>query len=199
MKGKGGFIVLIILGILLITGFALIANRTPKAVDQTQDISELDELLNKNISSSYPPTPREVVKLYNRYILELYGEDGYNLEDSDIRGLGGKLRCLYDDELLSENPEDSYYMELATDIVMHQASQKTMLQTSVADTIDVKYITIDKKDGTPSRDGATITASYFAKKGNSDFTRTYQRFLLRKDDKGNWKILGFKQISESEL
>ena len=37
------------------------------------------------------------------------------------------------------------------------------------------------------------TASYFIKNGSS-YTKTYQKYVLRKDDDGDWKILTFYKI-----
>ena len=53
--------------------------------------------------------------------------------------------------------------------------------------IDVKYMT-DNGD-----DIAYVTASYFIKTGSS-YTKTYQEYVLRKDDDGDWKILTFYKI-----
>lgn len=189
MKKKGGIIALVVVAIVVVVVFAIIAYRRPKNVQDTKVITEVEELISKDIEFNYPATPREVVKLYNRYLIALYGENGYSASADSIKKLGAKMRQLYDEELLGINPESTYYSALEADIVSEQNAGKVMLQANVADSNKVKYIEIDEKDC------ATITASYFTKENNTNFTRTYEAFLLRKDSKGRWKILGFQQYS----
>ncbi len=188
MKKKGGIVGLIIGVIIIVVVFAVIAYRSPKQVDQATEVTELEELSKKNIDANYPATPREVVKLYNRYLLVLYGEQGYTISKDDLKQLGSKMRILYDEELLGINPESTYYTALESEVYADQASGKVMLQTNVADSAEVEYLTIDGKKC------ATLAASYFTKKNNKDFTKTYQQYLLRKDPNGKWKILGFQQF-----
>lgn len=188
MKKKGGIVGLIIGVIIIVVVFAVIAYRSPKQVDQVTEVTELEELSKKNIDANYPATPREVVKLYNRYLLVLYGEQGYTISKDELKQLGSKMRMLYDDELLGINPESTYYTALENEIYADQASGKVMLQTNVSDSAEVEYLTIDGKKC------ATLSASYFTKKNNKDFTKTYQQYLLRKDPNGKWKILGFQQF-----
>ena len=40
---------------------------------------------------------------------------------------------------------------------------------------------------------AYVTASYFIK-GDDNYSKTYQEYVLRKDEDGNWKILVFYQV-----
>ena len=73
MKGKRSIIIVAIVVALIVAAFAYVSIRTPKTVESTKEISELDELMSKNIQTVYPATPREVIKLYNRYVLYLHG------------------------------------------------------------------------------------------------------------------------------
>ena len=68
-----------------------------------------------------------------------------------------------------------------------------MIQANVCDSNEVDYIDVE------GASGALLEASYFVKKGSKEFTRTYQQFLLRKDDSGNWKILGFVKVGRGEI
>ena len=62
-----------------------------------------------------------------------------------------------------------------------------MANTTVSESNEIEYKTVKK------RECAYVTASYFVREGKS-FTRTYQEYILRKDGKGNWKILGYHQV-----
>ena len=191
-KKRGGVIVLILIAVLVIGAVALIAYRTPKTAEEATEVTEKGELMSKNIAANYPSTPREVMKLYNRYMLCLYGAQGSELTDDEVRALGKKLRELYDEELLEINPEESHLLSLAQEIAAFRADEKVMIQANVCDSNEVDYIDVD------GASGALVEASYFMKEGTKEFTRTYQQFLLRKDDSGNWKILSFVKVNGGE-
>lgn len=191
-KKQGGVILLVILAVLLVGAFAVVAYRTPKSSEEIE-LSQKDELLNKNILANYPSTPREVLKLFNRFIVVLYGTDSEELTSEEQQALGVKLRDLYDEELLEANPQDTNLTNLAQELLSFQSNAKVLLQANVCDSNEVEYISIDGVDG------ALVDVSYFIKANSKKFTRTYQRFLLRKDDAGQWKILGFDKIDEENV
>lgn len=191
-KKRGGVIILILIAVLIVGAFAFVAYRTPKTAEEATKVSEKDELMNKNIDVNYPSTPREVMKLYNRYILCLYGAEGGSLTDDEVRALGSKMREMYDEELLTENPEEAHFLNLTQELVAFRGDGKVMIQANVCDSNEVDYIDVEDASGT------LVEASYFIKKGSKEFTRTYQRYLMRKDDSGDWKILGFVQVNKGE-
>jgi uncharacterized membrane protein len=188
-RKRGGLIVLIVIAVLIIGAFAFVALRTPRTVEDATEVSELDELLNKDVSANYPATPREVLKLYNRYLLCLYGVDGEELTDTQVQELGKKMRELYDEELLESNTEEINLSNLEQELASFQKADKVMIQTNVGDSNDVDYIDVD------GADGALLQASYFIREGSKEFSRTYQQYLLRKDDEGDWKILSFVKVN----
>ena len=104
-----------------------------------------------------------------------------------------KMRQMYDEELLEANPEESHLQSLEQEIAAFQADDKVMIQANVCDSNEVDYIDVDGSSG------ALLEASYFIKKGTKEFSRTYQQFLLRKDEGGNWKILGFVKVNGGEV
>ena len=94
---------------------------------------------------------------------------------------------LLDEELRDNNPKEEYLANLQLDIENYKKNKKSISQTDVCDTNDVLYKKIDGDDI------AYVTASYFMKEDGS-FNKTYQQFVLRKDEEGKWKILVFYQI-----
>lgn len=191
-KKRGGVIVLILIAVLIVGAFALVAYRTPKTVEEATEVTEVSALMSKNIEAGYPSTPREVLKLYNRYMLCLYGVDSDQLKDEEVRALGMKMRQMFDDELMEENPENAHLQKLTQEIVAFQADDKVMIQANVCDSNEVDYIDIE------GASGALVEGSYFIKKGSKEFSRTYQQYLMRKDATGKWKILGFVKVNEGE-
>lgn len=192
-KKRVGVIVLILVAVLIVGLFAVVAYRTPKSAEDAVELTELDELLNMNITASYPATPREVMKLYNRYMVCLYGAESSELKDDQVRALGKKMREMYDEELLGSNPEESHLLSLSQELETFRNDKKVMIQANVCDSNEVEYINVD------GASGALLEVSYFVKKGTKDFSRTYQQFLLRKDKTGKWKILGFVKVNGGEV
>lgn len=192
-KKRGGMILLILIAVLIVGAFALVAYRTPKTAEEATEVTEKDALMSKNIEVSYPSTPREVLKLYNRYMVCLYGVESDQLTDDEVRTLGIKMRQMYDEELLEANQQESHLQRLTQEIVAFQADEKVMIQANVCDSNEVDYIDVD------GASGALLEASYFIKKGSKEFSRTYQQYLLRKDANGNWKILGFVKVNGGEM
>lgn len=192
-KKRGGVILLILIAVLIVGAFALVAYRTPKTAEEATEVTEKDALMSKNIEVSYPSTPREVLKLYNRYMVCLYGVESDQLTDDEVRTLGIKMRQMYDEELLEANQQESHLQKLTQEIVAFQADEKVMIQANVCDSNEVDYIDVE------GASGALLEASYFIKKGSKDFSRTYQQYLMRKDANGNWKILGFVKVNGGEM
>ena len=192
-KKRGGVILLILIAVLIVGAFALVAYRTPKTAEAATEVTEKDALMSKNIAVSYPSTPREVLKLYNRYMVCLYGVESDQLTDDEVRTLGIKMRQMYDEELLEANPQESHLQKLTQEIVAFQADEKVMIQANVCDSNEVDYIDVE------GASGALLEASYFIKKGSKEFSRTYQQYLMRKDANGNWKILGFVKVNGGEM
>ena len=193
MRKRGGVIVLILMAVLVIGAFAFVAYRTPKTAEEATEVTEKAELMSRNIAANYPSTPREVMKLYNRYMLCLYGADSSELTDDEVRALGRKLREMFDDELLEANPEEVHLLSLSQEIAAFRTDEKVMIQANVCDSNEVDYIDVD------GASGALLESSYFVKKGTKEFSRTYQQFLLRKDKNGNWRILGFVKVNGGEV
>ena len=191
-KRRIGVVLVCIVAVLIVGAFAFVAYRTPKSAADTTQVTEKDELMYKDISADYPKTPREVLKLYNRYLLMLYGSQGEELSEDEVRTLGTKMRELYDDELLEMNPEDTQLLSLQQELNTFHKSEKVMIQANVCSSNEVEYIDIGEASG------ARAQASYFIKKGSQEFTRTYQQFLMRKDAQGEWKILGFEKVNGGE-
>ena len=75
MKGKRIIIVVLLLACAGVGYYYYLSNQKTDTTEPATKVSELDELLNKNIETNYPSTPRELMKLYNRYLLCLYNED----------------------------------------------------------------------------------------------------------------------------
>lgn len=172
-----------VLSIALIVGFYYyMTHRPAKAAEDDVKITQLHQVLTKKLDSAYPPTPREVIKFYNRIIECAYGDE-YTSEQFDQ--LASQARMLMDQELLDSNPQDTYKSQLQKEISSYKENSMKILQTRVCDTDDVRFREIEGKKC------AYVLATYFIKTGKSDFSKTYQSYLLRQDKDKHWKILAY--------
>lgn len=151
--------------------------------------SEIQKLLEKEINESYPATPREVVKLYSRYTKCIYNE---KLSDDEISKLAEKVQMLYDAELLQNNPFDEYLYDLKLDISEYHSSERRITSYSVDSGDNVVTWTDDGKEY------ARLVASYTLRE-DSAYNKTFEEFLLRKDEENRWKILGFRLTDSEDL
>jgi hypothetical protein len=148
-------------------------------VEDNIELTETQKIITKNLDKDYPMTPREVVKFYNRISLCMCNED---FSDDELKSLCDQMLKLLDAELVEANPADQYYESAKAEVEQDHENSKTIMSSSVSDTNDVQYQTVDGDEC------AYVTASYFINE-NKKYSRTYQTFVLRKDDDGNWKIL----------
>lgn len=169
---------------LVVGAFYYFSVQKRNSVEDMVELTEVQKVITKDIDTNYPATPREVVKLYNRIIACFYNE---TCTEEEIEGLGNQARKLFDKELLANNPEDQYFTALKEDIEDYHEKSKTIVSSSVSDSNDVNFQTVDGDEC------AYVNASYFMNEKNQ-YNRTYQMYVLRKDEDGNWKILVFYQI-----
>lgn len=155
-----------------------------------ENLTEVEKVLVKDLKRDYPKTPREVVKFYNRIVQCYYGE---KLSDKEIEDMADQMLCLLDEDLLAVNPRDQYHKSVMNDIQEYNSKNKRIVNTDVCDSNDVTYVD-DVKEGTDEVDKlAYVNASYFVN-ADGEFTNTYQQFVLRQNEDGQWKILAFYEV-----
>ena len=169
---------IVIIAIVLIAGisgtFYMVNSNSQKKVQKEKTLTDIQKITSKDLDKNYPQTPREVVKLYNK-ILSCYYKENYT--DKELDGLVEQALKLFDDELAANNPKDTYKQSVKDDAKNYSDQGITMAQTDVCDSNDVKYITDNGKKI------AYVRASYFMKEGSS-YSKTYQDYVLRQDEKG---------------
>lgn len=183
---KTGIVIIALVVIIGICGAFYAVNENSKKESQKEaSLTEIQKITTKDLDANYPQTPREVVKFYNK-IVDSYYKDQYT--DDELDALADQALKLFDDELVQNNPKDSYKTSIVADVKNYKDQGKTIAQTDVCDSNDVKYVA-DNGDSI-----AYVTASYFIKQDNS-YSKTYQEYVLRKDSEGRWKILTFYKIA----
>ena len=93
--------------------------------DSTTKATVVQELLMRDLEKSYPPTPKEVVKLYSD-ITQCYYNQTYS--DEELEELAKMSMKLMDPELRLNNPEEAYLESLKTEIADKLAIKRITTQ-----------------------------------------------------------------------
>lgn len=169
--------------VIVITFYYYITNRT-EALEE--NISEVEVLLSKDLQTYYPATPKDVVKLYSKMLQTLYTD----LEEEQVKDLAIKIRELYDTELLENNPQEDYLNNIYTEIIEWNNAERSITNFSFIKDKEKLTSVID------GREYATILVVYTFEERAKHLEEW--RFLLRRDEAENWKILGWNKVTKGE-
>jgi len=183
-------IVFIIFAIFSLATFYYLSNI--KDDDETVEsnskiMTAVQEVLNRDLSTNYPPTPKELVKYYSE-ITRCYYSEKYS--DEELARLAIKSRELFDAELYLTQTDSQYLEALKLDIASWKKDDKVISSYSVSSSIDVNEYTYQ------GRRWAQLYCIYSVRTGTT-ITPVQERYLLRKDEQGHWKILGW-ELNEND-
>lgn len=194
MKGKGGLIKGVVVGIVLIClvggYYYYLTNRTPDKSREEKDVkvTAVQETLMRDLDKNYPPTPREVVKYFGQISQCLVGE---TCTDEEFEELALQAQRLYDDELIANKTQQQYLDDLKWDINNFKDQEIVISSYSPSSSVDVEEF---------SRDGykwAKLYCNFSLRKGTYIETNE-EVFLLRRDEDGHWKIYGWQPVEKTE-
>lgn len=187
LVGSLCLIVVVVLGVFL--ALHLREDNSIFSKDETAN-TEAQNILAKDIDRNYPATVREVVRLFSR-ISKCYHNE--TISEEEFQGLVELQRKLFDEEFLENNPLDTFTNNLAAEIDAAKAKKYQMVTWRVQKQSSVT----EWQDGTNKF--ASIVASYTMNEKEAGYTRTYEEFLLREDEKGRWKIVGWRLTEPIEI
>lgn len=183
MKKSYVVVIAIICIALIVGGYVFWMKQSEKPSDNVE-LTAVQKLITKDLEKNYPATPREVVKIYNEIISCFYNEE---YTEDELEALGNQARYLMDEELLANNPKDNYFKNLKAEIADYKRDERIIISYNLCSSNEVQFVTVDE------RECAYVKTSYFIK-DKTGHSRTYQMYVVRKDDEGNWKILVFYQV-----
>lgn len=178
-------IVLAVFIAIVVASYFFLSNRPDENVSTENDAGTLtvvQEVLARNLKTNYPPTPKEVVKYYSEITRCFYGE---KYTDEELVKLAAKSRELFDTELYNNQSDDEYLQALKREIEAYKEENKAISSYSVSSSIDVEEY---KYEG---REWAQLYCMYSVRVGTK-ITPVQEKFLLRRDEEGHWKILGWE-------
>lgn len=178
-------VVILIIAILAGLFYLDIINKSGKKKEETdKTLTEAGKLLERDLTTNYPETPRELAKYYSNITKVLFS----GLEDDEVEALAKKILELYDEEFLANNPEDKYLKDLYSEIAAWNSAGRKITNFLIVNEDEQERW---EQDG---REYANIFVSYYT----LDNRKSYQtrNYLMRKDEEGDWKILGWKYVIE---
>ena len=175
-------IVMAFLALMVLGYFYVINNRIKTVEEDVHTITPVQELLIRNLDKDYPNTPKEVVKLYSEITRCFYAEE---YDDEQLLKLAEMSRKLFDDELVANQDDESYLRALRGEIATYKKENRIISSYSVSSSADVQYYNYQGDEW------AQLIAMYSIRTGGN-IEPTKERYLLRKDVDGHWKIYGFR-------
>lgn len=191
MKRSGSvkiLVIVLILAAIVLGYFYYLGHRDRKQAEEAVAATVVQSVLMRDLEHNYPPTPKEVVKYYSE-ITECFYNEEYS--DEELTQLAIKIQQLYDADLVANKMQDQYMQDLKNEIVDMKKNKYTIASYEVSSSTDVEYFTQD------SYSCARLYCTFYLRQP-SDGTRvaSLERFVLRQDSDGHWKILGWELVED---
>ncbi len=189
-RNPAGFLIILIVFAIAVVGlFFYVANRSNVIAEgKQQQMTAVQQILSRNLDTNYPPTPKEVLKFYSEITQCFYGEE---YTDEELVKLALLSRRLFDDELVANQTDEQYLSALKMDIASWKNDKKVISSYSVSSSTDVREYSYG------GREWAQLYCIYSIRMG-TNVAPIQERFLMRKDEVGHWKILGWELVEQGE-
>ncbi len=186
--GRGKIVIIMILCLLVfLVVFYFVANG--ERHDDLEKLSATQATIQRDLSINYPQTPKAVVRYYAELSQCMY--DPANT-DEEIEAIAVQSRMLFDDELKAQQSDKEYLASLKTAIAGFLKDNRKIVSFTVSPSSEVMYSTLDIGEI------ASLYCNYTMQKNSVSYTDA-EHFLLRKDDKGRWKILGWQSAEKDNV
>ena len=115
-KGLRGILILLFAA-MAFAGIFFRLNNKQQASTEEEEVAAatpIEIALERNLSTNYPGTPKEVVKYFSE-ITQCYYNETFD-DDEQLEALARQMLKLYDDELVSYKSYEDYMFDLKSDI-----------------------------------------------------------------------------------
>ena len=180
-------LVLLIMAVTVMLLYHHMVNKV-RGTQVPETVSAVQNVLLVKLESSYPATPREVVKFYNENRQCYYNEE---YSEEEFEQLAGKAWQMYDEELIAKQDWDSFLASLKAEIESYKEKDIVISSAAPASSTDVDYYTYE------GRECANIRCAYTLREKTS-LSVVKEIYVLRKDDQGHWKILGWELMEDDD-
>ena len=188
-KGLRGILILLFAAIAFAGIFFRLSNKQPASTEEEEvvQVSPIDIALERNLTTNYPGTPKEVVKYFSE-ITQCYYNETFD-SDEQLEALARQMLKLNDDELVSYKSYEDYMFDLKSDINFYNENGYKISSYAPSQSTDVVFFTED------GFEWARLYCAYTIKSGKY-YKTINEVFVLRKDDKSHWRIYGWKEDKE---
>lgn len=189
MKRSGVISIIVTCVILaaIIGGFAFyLTHKAQTGGEEVVESTVVQKVLQRDLERNYPPTPKEVVKCFADITQCFYNEE---YTEDDLEKLANKIQELYDEELIANKSQEDYMQDLRTEIADMKNKKYTIYSYEVSASTDVEFFT-EKEDSC-----ARLFCIFNVKQGSGNVP-SMEQFILRKDEEGHWKILGWDLVND---
>lgn len=178
----------LILAVIILVFYYHISNTARSKSEEEVQPTVVQNVLMKDLERSYPPSPKEVLKYYSEITKCFYNEE---YTEEELEALAMKIQELYDEELIANKSREDYLKDLHSEIADMKQSKYTIYSYEISASTDVEYFT--ENDYSCAR----LYCTYNLKQaGSSGVTASVEQFVLRQDEDGHWKILGWELVND---
>ncbi len=185
--GKGKIVlalVVILLIFLAVFYFQINKNNSRK---EELVLTDTQSAIQRDLSVNYPQTPKAVVRYYAELSKCMYNPDN---SDKEIEQLAIQSRILLDEKLVAQQTDAQYIASLRSTISSFIQDKRKIISYTTSASSEVEYAT------TELGETASLYCNYTMQKDSLNYIDTEQ-FLLRKNDEGRWKIVGWQSANKN--
>ena len=189
-KGKSNLIITVVCVVImaaLVAGYYFYITHKDFR-DQEKVKENIASLLAVDVEEQYPDSPVEVIKYYSDLIMCVYNDE---LTQEQFQDFAAHIRALFDEELLAQNSEEEYIKQLQEEAESYRKENKRISSYMVSSNKDVEYQEMDSQD-------YAVLFGYYHVKQKSERLSTCEEFMLRRDEDGKWRILGWQLSSGTD-
>lgn len=207
MRGvRNNFIVkLVLLLVIIAVGvvglyYTVINKKSDEAMEEDFPKTTYEILAARDFDISYPATPYEVLKLYNKYLKYIYNSDS---SDKEIETLVDCIRNMWSSEWLALNERNEHVANMKKEIEEFKNNKRVMSNYTVSDSATIRRFST--KD---NREGCVLMSSYLYTQRNKT-SKAYMMFYFIKEEytlknedrlkekEDRWKILYYELTDEA--
>ena len=189
MKRSGviSIVITCIVLVVVIGGFAFyLTHKSRSKGEEVVESTAVQKVLQKDLERNYPPTPKEVVNYFAEITKCFYNEE---YSEEDLEDLATQIQLLYDEELIGNKSQEDYMKDLRSEIASMKENKYTIVGYEVSPSTYVEFFT-EKEDSC-----ARLYCNFYVKQGAGNVP-SLEQFVLRKDEAGHWKIMGWDLVNE---
>lgn len=183
---RGAFFLFLAAGCVFLAYYLINLRIEKSKPEDYEPLTVVQEVLSRDLERNYPQTPKEVVKYYSDITQCFYSEE---YTEEELEALSMKAMEMYDSELVANQNMETYFLDLKKEITNFKANDWYISSYSPSSSTDVYYFTED------GHEFARLYCTYNIRNGTV-MQMLEERFLLRLDGKGHWKIYGWDSVED---